>query len=276
MAQLPDFKGSIAAAAEMFNGGVSKKIAESLVFRLDEFESHSKNQDAPSNKANGHVMISYNWQAQPLVKEFVTIMHAHGLPVWVDYEQMHGDTIEVMAAAVEECSVFIMCMSEAYKESGNCRLEANYAFKHRKAIVPLMVENGYTATGWLGILSGNLLYYEMSSSGMVEQVAPKIISEVSSKLGKASLNLLPTHAGLTGSASPPPVSKTTPQVPTATTDSAAAARRVSVPFAPKKVTDMTNAEVAAFIKKQLVETLLFCAKMCANLHPFFNTRNLYC
>ena len=39
-------------------------------------------------------------------------------------------------------------ISQAYKESTNCRLEAQYAFQREKDMVPLMMEEGYKPKGW--------------------------------------------------------------------------------------------------------------------------------
>ena len=55
-----------------------------------------------------------------------------------------------MAAAVEESRCIVLCMSSNYKDSANCRTEAEYVFQLRKPYVPLMVEKGYKPDGWLG------------------------------------------------------------------------------------------------------------------------------
>lgn len=44
-----------------------------------------------------------------------------GYRVWIDYEQMGGSTLQAMAEAVENSAVVLVCMSEKYKESPNCR-----------------------------------------------------------------------------------------------------------------------------------------------------------
>ena len=49
------------------------------------------------------------------------------------------------------------------QESTNCRLEAQYAFQQKKAMVPLMMEEGYTPSGWLGMLLGVQLWYILKS-----------------------------------------------------------------------------------------------------------------
>ena len=62
--------------------------------------------------------------------------------------------------AVEDSAVMCYGISQAYKESTNCRLEAQYAFQQELDMVPLMMEEGYRAKGWLGMLLGVRLYYQ--------------------------------------------------------------------------------------------------------------------
>ena len=61
-----------------------------------------------------------------------------------------------------------------------CRTEAEYAFQQRKLIVPLIMESGYKATGWLGALMGTRLYFDMSD-------ATRIPSKVRSGSGSGSV-----------------------------------------------------------------------------------------
>ncbi len=59
-----------------------------------------------------------------------------------------------MAEAVENSSVFLMCVSEKYYLSPNCRLEAEYAIRLQKPIIPLIMQEDYMPLGWLGIIIG--------------------------------------------------------------------------------------------------------------------------
>lgn len=45
-----------------------------------------------------------------------------GVEVWIDVERMGGSTLSAMAEAVENAAVVLICMSEKYKQSPNCRL----------------------------------------------------------------------------------------------------------------------------------------------------------
>ena len=104
-------------------------------------------------------MLSYNWGHQTTIKRINTSLKARGYTVWIDIEKMQGSTVEAMSEAVEEAAVMCYGISEAYKESANCRLEAQYAYQQQTDMVPLMMEDGYRPNGWLGMLLGVRLWY---------------------------------------------------------------------------------------------------------------------
>jgi hypothetical protein len=74
-----------------------------------------------------HIMISYEWDAKPLVLKVRDYLKVGGYRVWVDIDSMEGSTIHAMAEAVEKSAVVLMCMSHRYKESQNCRSGKNLA-----------------------------------------------------------------------------------------------------------------------------------------------------
>eukprot|EP01050_Picozoa_sp_SAG11_P004087 SAG11_NODE_252_length_11593_cov_7.436663_5_plen_179_part_00 len=84
---------------------------------------------------------------QKIVLRVVEALQLRGYDVWVDVQQMSGSTVDAMALAVENASVVLICISRSYKESSNCRLEANYALQREVGIVPLMLEEGYHPDG---------------------------------------------------------------------------------------------------------------------------------
>ena len=96
-----------------------------------------------------HIMLSYNWDHQPTIKRINASLQSRGYTVWIDVEKMQGSTVEAMADAVEGASMFLYAISKAYKESTNCRMEAQYAFQQQKDMVPLMMEENYKPKGWV-------------------------------------------------------------------------------------------------------------------------------
>ena len=148
-------------------GGMSeqaRQYASGALFELDEVARQKAKAAAVAAKAAAasgsgsdgddavvpateHVMLSYNWDHQPTIKRINTALQARGYSVWIDIEKMQGSTVEAMSAAVEDCAVMCYGISQAYKESTNCRMEAQYAFQQQKDMVPLMLKEGYSANG---------------------------------------------------------------------------------------------------------------------------------
>jgi hypothetical protein len=107
---------------------------------------------------NYHMMISYCWDNKPLCRTIYERFQKDGYQVWIDESQMFGSIIERMAEGIENSEFILMCMSSSYKKSLNCQAEAEYAFKRKKKIVPLMLELRYKADGWLGLIAGSKIY----------------------------------------------------------------------------------------------------------------------
>ena len=125
-----------------------------------------------------HVMISYQWDSQEVLVEVKNRLQASGYRVWMDLEQMGGSTLEAMAKAVEDSSVVLICVSERYKESPNCRSEAEYTYKLGKDIIPLMMQRNYKPDGWLGMLLGTKFWIDFHSKHIVKTGVTKLIKEL--------------------------------------------------------------------------------------------------
>jgi hypothetical protein len=54
-----------------------------------------------------------------------TAMHVYEMAA-ADLQDMKGSTVDSMSLAVDTAEVMLSCISLAYKESSNCRLEAQY------------------------------------------------------------------------------------------------------------------------------------------------------
>ena len=88
-----------------------------------------------------------------------------------------------MADAVEDAAVMCYGISQAYKESTNCRMEAQYAFQQQKDMVPLMMVEGYSANVWLGMMLGVCLWYgfygvTLASEGAFEAKVKELCREL--------------------------------------------------------------------------------------------------
>lgn len=73
-------------------------------------------------------------------------------------ESIFGSSLESMASAIENSMIVIMCMTQKYKESNYCRLEAEYTIQCKKPFIPIIMDPGYRPDGWLGLLLGTLTH----------------------------------------------------------------------------------------------------------------------
>jgi len=125
-----------------------------------------------------HIMISYTWKYQDLAKKISRYLKERNFKVWLDIEQMSGSTLEAMADAVERSSLVVILFSAAYKDSANCRREGEYIAALKKPFVPVLCTDGYQSDGWLGILLGTKLWYNLSTNELYEQNIKSLEKEI--------------------------------------------------------------------------------------------------
>ncbi|XP_060568089.1 uncharacterized protein LOC132726752 [Ruditapes philippinarum] len=141
-------------------------------------------------------MISYQWDSQAVMMKVKDRLRQAGYKVWMDIEHMTGSTLEAMALAVEKAAVVLVCMSQKYKDSPNCRTEAEYVYRLRKDFVPLRLQREYIPDGWLGILVGTRLYFDIYSEDQLDVQVPRLVKELRDR-GKISPTLdQPDHSRL--------------------------------------------------------------------------------
>ena len=178
----------------------ARQSASVALFKLDEEARQNAKQAATAadatitqasagadsgGEAAEHVMLSNNWDHEDVIKRINTALKSRAYSVWIDIEKMQGSTVEVMSAAVEDCAVMCYGISQAYKESTNCRMEAQYAFQQQKDMVPLMLEEGYRAKGWLGMILGVRLYYKFCGLVLASESAFQAkVDELCRELGE--------------------------------------------------------------------------------------------
>jgi hypothetical protein len=147
-------------------------------------QKSSYSQSEKSNAASGgasprkKLMISYCWAQQDTTKEVYQCLQDKGFDVWLDIHKMAagsrgGGVSDAMSAAIDEADVVIMAVSREYKDSANCRLEAEYAHIQGKRIVYMMMQEDFTKpSGWLGMLVGSKLWHPLF--GDFESTAAKV------------------------------------------------------------------------------------------------------
>ncbi|KAJ7387416.1 hypothetical protein OS493_004411 [Desmophyllum pertusum] len=172
------------------------EVKQAAAGALWEIEGKTARSNAETTKevSGHHVMISYQWDAQDMLVEVKNKLQASGYRVWMDLEQMGGSTLEAMAKAVENASVVLVCVSQRYKESANCRSEAEYAYQLRKDIIPLMMQRNYKADGWLGMLVGTKLWIGFQSKQVIDSGVGKLVKELAGRGKDIDVTDGPTEA----------------------------------------------------------------------------------
>jgi hypothetical protein len=169
-----------------------------------------------------HVMMSYSWSSQPTVQRINEALLQRGYLTWLDVTDMTGSVVDVrlpdcltswlplplaasgclwllfththtgacsctqaMSDAVDNSAVMLSCISLSYKESANCRLEAQYGHQQEIPMLPLMMEENYKATGWLGLLLGTKIYFNFHPKAVeTEELFVKAVDAVERDLGE--------------------------------------------------------------------------------------------
>ena len=140
-----------------------------------------------------HVMFSYNWGVQNLVRTVYEYIESRDIPVWMDIKGgIHGNINAAMAEAVENAMVICPFMTEAYQKSESCELELNYARDCQVQIVPCMVQKQatdggrYKASGWLGVITAGKLWTDFRDAeddpAKIAQQSDALLLEIASKL----------------------------------------------------------------------------------------------
>ncbi|TWW58838.1 uncharacterized protein LOC130527091 isoform X1 [Takifugu flavidus] len=117
-----------------------------------------------------HIMLSYQWDSQDLVKKIYDSLKDDGLPVWMDIEGgVTGNINDSMAAGVEAAAVICPFMTPAYQASRSCKKELNYADSREVIIVPVMLAEDWEASEWLGLITAGLLWVDFRNAEGDEQ-----------------------------------------------------------------------------------------------------------
>lgn len=145
-----------------------------------------------------HVMISYNWGSKPLVLHVNEMLNQAGIKTWIDVKDMGGNISDSMAHAVENASYLVAFVTAAYKESGNCRRECEYADTFGVPIVYVMAQQAYKPNGWLAMQMGKSLYVEIATLEEANERVPQITARVTNTSVVAAPAASPAPINMTG------------------------------------------------------------------------------
>ena len=80
---------------------------------------------------------------------------------------MQRNLYDSMAEGVQSACCVVCFMASAYEKSENCRLELQFAKQLGVPIVPVLMQAGYQASGWLGIVTAGSLWVPLFEAAAV-------------------------------------------------------------------------------------------------------------
>ncbi|KAM7537222.1 hypothetical protein Aperf_G00000071328 [Anoplocephala perfoliata] len=133
-----------------------------------------------SPKPRGHVMISYNNNAEDLVSKLKQALSLRGWNVWIYTEHcQHGSFLEQMAEAVFDSAAMILCLSSYYNTSYYCIKEVISACEYHIPLLPVVVEADYVPNFLRFVLTG-IQPIQLYTESQIDEAADKLTEQLRS------------------------------------------------------------------------------------------------
>lgn len=132
-----------------------------------------------------HLMISYQWGSQDLVKKIHKELVAKGVTVWLDIAGgMKGNINSAMAEGVEGAAAILCVMTEKYQKSRNCQKELNYADACALPMIPVMAQANWKQSGWLGVMTAGALWTDFTNPSNFSDSINNLLNEIREAAGE--------------------------------------------------------------------------------------------
>jgi hypothetical protein len=92
------------------------------------------------NENTKHVYISHHSESKQLRSEIKERLESLGNKVW---KLVATHKVDSMAECIDSALCVLICVAEKYKQSKNCKLEAEYVMKLEKPFVALIMQKSY-------------------------------------------------------------------------------------------------------------------------------------
>lgn len=126
-----------------------------------------------------HLMLSYQWDSQDLVKKIHKALVAKGVICWLDIAGgMKGNINSAMAEGVEGAAAICCVMTEKYQKSRNCQKELNYADACALPMVPIMAQPNWKQSGWLGVMTAGALWTDFTKPSEFDISVNNLLNEI--------------------------------------------------------------------------------------------------
>lgn len=143
--------------------------------------------------------MTHNWgvgnENHLKVKRMNEALQQRGILTWFDGERMDGDTRQQMIEGIENSTVVVVFVTDAYRtkvnqadDRDNCRFEFKYAFEQKgtQFMIPVVMEpemrNPKEWRGYLGATLGTKLFIDFSDAFNDETIFEAKINELHSRI----------------------------------------------------------------------------------------------
>ncbi|CAF0934861.1 unnamed protein product [Adineta ricciae] len=144
--------------------------------------------EVPRSKSLGskclHIMLSYQWDNQELVKRVADALKQSNIPTWFDIAgDMKGNINTAMANGVEGAAAVISFDTTAYSKSINCQKELTYASQLKKNIIPVLLENDIKFQNtWLEMIIASFNKINMDDDNQFQCIIDTLVQRVNEVL----------------------------------------------------------------------------------------------
>ncbi|XP_065651879.1 uncharacterized protein LOC101241070 [Hydra vulgaris] len=139
-----------------------------------------------------HVMLSYQWNNQEIVKRVANILKERNIPIWFDIAgDMKGNINAAMANGVENAALVLSFNTTAYCKSVNCQKELTYATQLNKPILPVLLEDikNFEET-WLGQIIISLNKIDLKNIDQFETMVDSFVKKIDSIYKKEPIGIV--------------------------------------------------------------------------------------
>eukprot|EP01051_Picozoa_sp_SAG22_P008139 SAG22_NODE_604_length_8628_cov_4.245984_7_plen_213_part_00 len=84
----------------------------------------------------------------------------------------------IQAAGVANAAAVVCFMSKQYEASSNCALELKFAHQSGVPLVPVMMQDKFAASGWLGILTAGQLWTPFFDAGVFDESIDLLVRQI--------------------------------------------------------------------------------------------------
>ncbi|XP_071826278.1 uncharacterized protein [Apostichopus japonicus] len=160
---------------------VLTKMIKGILLTLKSSEQNDEIRGSKESKGS-HIMVSYSWDGgngEKRARNIARNLKSRGFKVWIDVDEMTGSLLDAMAEAVNNSYLFILCVSDGYRKSNNCRLEAKYANGQKKVLLPVLVDSTLTSRkDWLAFLCSDMLYVDFREDNKFHSKCEELANQI--------------------------------------------------------------------------------------------------